>query len=414
MSAGIVPAPVMSSPTDVSPSAAALPTNRNAAAVGVLFIVNGAAYSNWLPRVPEVRDRLGLDNAGLGASLIGGGIGGLIGSFLVARLLTRLGSRRLVLLAAPLLSLVVPLIAVVPSAFALAAVLTSVGLLDVLNDMAMNTQGVIVQDGLGRSIMQRLHGGWSLGFVVGAVVGSIAAATQISLGVHLVAVSAVLLVTLLVVRRWLIPVDPPAPPPVAIEPGRRPRRGITHVMVAIAVMAFAIAWVENTPNEWSAVMLRDVFNVSRATGAATVVFATAMLIGRLCGDHVVDRFGDRAVFDGALVLALFGALVVIVSPWLGLALVGFAVWGLGVSVIFPQLYGMAARLPGTTAGIGLGAMAAGQRLGGLVSPVAVGFVADLHNLRWAFAVIVGTSLVLVVITRRTVASGRPSMIDPVL
>lgn len=384
----------------------AAPTNRNAIAVGALFFVNGASFANWLPRIPEVRDRLGLDNAGLGASLIGGGLGGLIGSFFVGRLLGRVGSRRLVLIAATGVAVLLPLIAVVPSAFALAAVLTALGLLDVQNDMAMNAQGVIVQRGLGRSIMQRLHAGWSLGFVVGAGVGSLAAAAGIGVGTHLSAVSVALLVTLFATRSWLIPVDPPdAPAEPAPEPRSAPRRTLSRVAVAMAVMAIAIAWIEIMPNEWSAVVMSDVFDAKRSAGAATVVFGTAILSGRLVGDHVIDHFGSNAVFDGALAVAVSGAVIVITSPWLWLALVGFAVWGLGVSVIFPQLYGMAATLPGTSAGAGLGAMAVGQRSGALVSPFIVGIIAEQRNLRWSLGAVVAAALVLVAITRSTVSSG---------
>lgn len=378
----------------------AVPSASTARAVGVLFFVNGAVFSNWLPRVPEVRDRLAIDNAGLGAALIGGGLGGLIGSFLVAKLLARLGSRRLVLVAAPLLALLLPLIAVVPSAFALAAVLTALGFLDVFNDMAMNAQGVIVQERLGRSIMQRLHGGWSLGFVVGAAIGSLAAAAHIDVGVHLSTVAVALLVTLFVVRGRLVRIDPQASQAEGAS-----RRGVSRPMVAVGVMAVAIAWIEITPSEWSAVVARDVFHATRAAGAATVVFASAILAARLLGDRVVDRFGSARVFDGAVAVSVVGAAVVITAPTLVLALIGFAIWGFGVSVIFPQLYGMAARLPGTAAGAGLGAMAVGQRLGGLVGPLAVGTIAERSSLRWSFAVLVTAAMVLVLATRRTVAQG---------
>jgi len=63
----------------------------------VLFFVNGAIYGNWIPRLPEIKDRLGVSNAGLGVALIGGGIGGLIGSLAVGAIVARLGSRRVVL-----------------------------------------------------------------------------------------------------------------------------------------------------------------------------------------------------------------------------------------------------------------------------------------------------------------------------
>ena len=379
-------------------------TKRTALAVATLFFVNGAVFSNWLPRIPEVRDRLGVDNRGLGASLIGGGLGGLVGSFVVAYVLARLGSKLAVTIAATSLALLLPLIAVVPSPFALAAVLTAMGFSDVINDMAMNTQGVIVQGRLAGSIMHRLHGAWSLGFVMGAGIGWLASAAEISVGAHLSAVSVVLLIGLYSVRSLLISNDPPPPPPLDAGVGLRSdrRRLYSPVVIAMAVTAVGVAFVEASPNDWSAVALRDLFDAGRLTGLGPVVFAGAMLMGRLVGDHVLARIGPERLVEGALAIAALGAAIVITAPVLAISLVGFAVWGLGVSVMFPQLYSMAATLPGTATGAGLGAMAIGQRLGFMIAPLAIGAIAELRDLRWAFAVIVVAAVAIVSATRRTI------------
>ncbi|MGB8860389.1 MAG: MFS transporter, partial [Ilumatobacteraceae bacterium] len=125
-------------------------TRHSVFAVAALFLVNGATFSNWLPRLPEIRDHLGVGNAGLGATLLGGGLGGIAGSLLVARAMDRLGSRRLLMYAATTLSIGMPLIAVMPIAALLLMLLTLLGALDVCNDVAMNAQGVTVQQQLGR------------------------------------------------------------------------------------------------------------------------------------------------------------------------------------------------------------------------------------------------------------------------
>lgn len=289
--------------TDVSPAPSpSSPRLRHSViAVAVLFFVNGATFSNWLPRIPEIRDSLGIGNAGLGATLLGAGAGGLVGSLLVGRTMDRTGSRRLLVLAASALSVGLPLVAVVPHPVLLLVVLTALGMLDVANDVAMNAQGVIVQQQLGRSIMNRLHATWSLGFTVGAVVGSIAAALEIAVEAHLALVGGVLLVTVLVARRWLVALDPPlAADQVDRRPGR-PRPGRRSPLVAaMALAALAAAALEFTPNEWAAVLMRDEFDAGRGSGAGTVAVAVAMLVGRLLGDHVLDRVGQRRLLLGAI------------------------------------------------------------------------------------------------------------------
>jgi predicted MFS family arabinose efflux permease len=381
-------------------------TRRSGLAVAVLFAVNGATFSNWLPRLPEIRDALDIDNRGLGATLLGGGLGGILGSILVGRVMDGTGSRRLVTLAACALSIGLPLVAIAPTALALAALLTVLGTLDVFNDVAMNAQGVLVQERVGRSIMNRLHAMWSLGFTGGALVGSAAMAAGVGVRIHLLVVGAVLLVTVLVVRRWLVPVDPPV---VTIDTdtvdASAATRRLTPAVVAMALAALAAAMLEIMPNDWAAVYMRDVLDAERAAGFGTVAVAGAMLIGRLGGDHVLDRVGERRLLTGALVVCSLGVAVTVVAPTIPVALAGLAIWGIGMSVVFPQLYATAARLPGTSAGTGLGSMLLGQRFGGMLTAVTVGVLAEWRDLRFAFAAVGSISLLVLAITvGRTVRS----------
>ena len=374
---------------------------RSGAAVAALFFVNGATFSNWLPRIPEIRDRLGLGNAGLGATLLGGGLGGIVGALVVGKVFDRLGSRRLLTLAATALSIGMPLIAFAPNAVVLLLLLTTLGVLDVCNDVAMNAQGVIVQQRLGRSIMNRLHAMWSLGFTGGAVVGSAASTAGASVRAQLVTVGVILFITVVAVRRWLIPEDPPpnadAPADAA---GAMPSKRLSAVTVMMALAALGAVALEATPNDWSAVLMRDVFDFGKAAGFGTMACAGAMLVGRLGGDHVLDRIGERRLFTWAMILVGIGALITVTAPVGAVALVGLVVWGLGLSIVFPQLYASAARLPGVSAGAGLGSMLLGQRLGAMLTAVGVGALAEWQNLRVAFGVVVGIAFAILLVTSR--------------
>ncbi|MGE3328611.1 MAG: MFS transporter [Acidimicrobiia bacterium] len=380
---------------------------RSALAVAALFFVNGMTFSNWLPRIPEVRDRLGMDNAGLGASLIGGGVGGLVGSLLVAKVQRRWGTKRTVLVAATMLAVCLPLIAAASSPLALAAVLTMLGLFDVMNDMAMNAQGVLAQRRVGRSIMNRLHGTWSLGFTLGAMLGSLAAATETPMGVHLLVVGTMMVATVVGVRSLLVPVDDPVS---SVQPSLH--GGPSPLVIAMAFMAVGAACFEGAPNDWGAVLLRDVFDAGRWSGSATVVFAGAMLIGRMGGDHLLDRVGRRRLLTMALSISGLGALIVVVAPGLVVGLVGFAVWGLGISVLFPQIYAAAATLGGVSSGAGLGAMGVGQRLGFLMGPLAIGALTDVVEIQSAIAVAVAASLTVIVVARWWIARSAPGSAAP--
>ncbi len=387
----------------MAPNIDAIRLRHSGAAVATLFFINGATFSNWLPRIPEIRDQLGLGNASLGATLIGGGLGGIVGALVVGRVFDRLGSSRLLTLAATALSISMPLIAFAPNAVVLLLLLTTLGMLDVCNDVAMNAQGVIVQQRLGRSIMNRLHAMWSLGFTAGAVVGSAASAAGASVRAQLVTVGVILFVTVVAIRRWLILVDPP---PNADAPtnaaGVTPSTRLSRVTVMMGLAALGAVALEVTPNDWSAVLMRDVFDFGKAAGFGTMACAGAMLVGRLVGDHVLDRIGERRMFTWAMMLVSVGALITVTAPIGAVALLGLIVWGLGLSIVFPQLYASAARLPGVSTGAGLGSMLLGQRLGAMLTAVSVGALAEWENLRVAFGVVGGIAFAILLVTSRRI------------
>lgn len=360
-------------------------------AVTAVFFVNGATFASWLPRVPEVRDRLDVSLGGLGVVLLGTGLGGLLGSVAAGALVDRLGSRRSCVVAAMVLSSALPLIAVASTPLALGVVLAGLGAVDVLADIGMNVQAAQVQRRASGSVMQRFHGAWSVGALAGAVVASGAAGLGVSLGRQLLVTAVVLVGTVSLAARHLSPADDQATPHV--DGTRR-----APVLALLAGVALCLAVVEGAPGEWSAVFNADVHAATPGiAGLGYLGFAGGMVTGRFLGDEATDRLGGRRVFRLALLLVAVGLAVVTTSPGVALALVGFAVAGLGASVLFPALYLSAADREGIPAGLGLGVMSTGARLGFLASPPLVGAVADATSLRVSLAAVVGLAVVAAVV-----------------
>ena len=365
---------------------------RQTIAVGVLFYVNGAVFSNWLPRVDEVRDRLGVGNGGLGIALLGGGLGGLLGALAIRRILQRMSTLRALRFGATGLAIAFPFVAVVPTVWSLLLVLTITGFLDVVNDSSMNAEAADIQARLANSIMQRVHAMWSLGFVTGGLLGWGASAIDLGLGVHLTIVSCVLVVTINVVLRVLSEGQGAPVVPHESHAERVPRIGV----VFIALIAVAVAFIEVTPNEWSAIALRDLFDAGAVKGAGPVTFAACMLLGRLLGDRLVDRVGGRTTMWWAIWVCFGGMGLTIAAPGIVVALVGFGLWGLGVSVLFPQVYLLAANAKENEPGAGLAVLMLAQRGSFLATSVVVGSIAEVSNIRASFAtVMVGAGLLYV-------------------
>jgi predicted MFS family arabinose efflux permease len=174
------------------------------------------------------------------------------------------------------------------------------------------------------------------------------------------------------------------------------------------------AFVEGAPFDWGALFLTDVTGSSEAlAGTGAILFAVGMLAGRVAGDHVVDRFGATRTLYAGIGLALLALLLVVGLRTAGPALVGFAVWGLGISVALPVLYKLAGSHPSFGEGSGLAALTVGTRLGFMAAPALVGVAATAWSLPTALALVVGiagvASLLAVGLTIATGESNEDSL-----
>jgi len=270
----------------------------------------------------------------------------------------------------------------------------------VMADVAMNAQGVIAQERLQRSIMNRLHGLWSLGFASGTLVGSVCAGLDVDLRVQVVTVAAVLIVLSRVVGRHLQTHDSRHHESTADTPSRR-HLGV--IAVALAIAGAGAISLEGAPNEWASLLMRDEFGIGSWAGFGTVAFGAGMLLGRFSGDHVQERLGFDRMFRFAMVLIVVGLAVAIITNVVVVGLLGLFVSGVGQSVIFPRLYLVAARIPGLSAGAGLGALMVGLRVGGMATTLSMGAISDATNLRMALAVVGIVALMALLVSNAAVA-----------
>jgi MFS family permease len=365
-------------------------------AVAACFFLNGVLYANLVPRLPEVKDALGLSNTALGAAIAALPLGALLAALAAAPLIRRIGSAKLATYGLVALAAALWAAGSAPTWWLLAGALMVAGALDAWVDVAQNAHGLRVQRHYGRSILNGLHGLWSIGAVVGGLLGSAAAGLGLPLSVHL-AVSAVAfsLVAMLVLRLMLPGSDTadvapePEPEDGDVPRPRSARRSAVLLLAVLGVLAACGAFVEDAGSSWSAIYLRDGLAAGAVTaGLGFVALQTAMTVGRLTGDRVVDRFGQRRVarVGGALIAVGMG--VALAVPSVPSTLAGFALAGFGVATLIPAVYAASDAVPGLPHGVGLAVSNWLLRIGFLVSPPLIGLIADASTLRVALLTVV--------------------------
>lgn len=366
----------MTSPDTRPPrSALTLADRRALRAVAAQFFANGAVFASFVPRLPELRDQVDVSVGVLGLLLSVAGVFGLLGSAMAGPLIGRFGSRHVVVAGGIGLAATLPVIGFARSPVVLLVALGLVALLDVLVDVGMNLQGSWISARRHAPVMNRLHGLWSLGTVLGGLTTAWLAGLDVAPKHHLTGAAAVLLLIVLFVGSGMLRVDEhPAHDDARADAGGQSTRGLGPLVALAAAGGCALA-IEVTSSDWAAFRLADDFDASAGlAGLAFAAFTVGMTVGRLAGDWAVGRWGSAVLTSRAIALTFVGMAVAGLVPNQWIVLVGYVLAGLGSAPLFPRLYDAAAQLPGRP-GAGLGALTAGSRLAALSVPAAVGGLA---------------------------------------
>ncbi|WP_316318541.1 MFS transporter [Clavibacter michiganensis] len=408
--------PSPSAPTLSRTPAPTRDVRRARVAVGVLFFTNGAIFANLLPRYPSIKAELGLANVEFGAAVAASPLGALIAGLAAGVLIRRYRSARVAVAATVVASAGILLAGLAPGWLVLAGALFLAGAMDSITDVAQNSHALRVQRLYGRSIINSFHAVWSIGAVAGGIMGAAAAQIRMPLLVHL-SISAALFSALAVLSLlWLLKGPEPEPgeggaahahapdPEADIARAASPRAlGLVTkygVLLALVIIASGGAIVEDAGSSWSAIYLSGDLGASAfVAGLGFISLQGMQFIGRMLGDRMVDRFGQRAIARLGGVLVLVGMGAALAFPSIVGTIVGFGVAGFGVATLIPAAMQAADELPGFKPGTGLTIVGWLLRLGFLISPPVVGAIADASSLRFGLIFIPAAGLLVLVFSR---------------
>jgi fucose permease len=356
-------------------------------AVRAFFFLIGVAVASWAAIVPFAKTRLTLDEATLGTILLASGVGTIVSSLAAAPLLARGGSRQTLAGAGAAVCAFPPLLALAPSAPALAALLFGFGTCTGLLGVAANAQAVAVEARSGRPLMSSFHAQFSLGGLTGAGASSLLLAAGASIAACAGVLAAALLALVLAQRHGLVREDPPAAPAAApfVASARRARGALPPAAVlVIGVMTLSLYLAEGAVLDWAAVFLHEVRGLDVSTAAlGYAAFSVAMAVGRLGGDRVVANLGPVAVVRYGSAVAAAGFVVLVLAPWRVAGLAGCALIGLGASNVVPTLISAAARVSDLNTAAAVSTVVAVGTCGLLAGPALVGYLAHATSLRAA-------------------------------
>ncbi len=360
--------------------------------VFLYFFFVGLCFSSWACRIPEIKSALGLDDAAWGAMLFMIPIGQVIGMSFSGWLISRVGSNRVLRVAAigyalALLMIGVASLNILPELFVAALILF--GFFGNFCNISMNTQGVIVEDYYNRPIMASFHGGWSLAGLLGGVIGLSMTTLGISIPIHFG------FVTLVVVFGSLVQYSN-----LQYDASPRTKRGVERsdepierpsfelFLVLLGVVGF-FGWVsEGTMADWSGLYMQQIVGIDeRFTPIALTLYMVAMTTGRFLLDRSIVKWGRRNVLMICCSSVFVGMAIAVMFPYVITSLIGFMIVGFGTCGVIPILYSVAGEKSKMHTGRALTIVSTISFAGFLIGPPIIGFISEATSLRYSFALI---------------------------
>jgi len=349
-------------------------------AISICFFVSGLVFSSWGSRIPDVKDKYNLSEAGLGGVLFMLPLGALLALPIAGWLVHKWGSKKTTFGAIVIYAFLLFGIASNTSLTSLTVLLFCFGFIGNLGNIAMNTQGLMIQKRLNTPILSSLHAMWSLGaFAAAGLTGLL---HDVVITTHFLLVAGCTLAFVLVAFFYLIVDD------VSAETEQKVFVLPSKSLILLGIICFCVAMSEGAMVDWSSLYYRQTAGsiVENATAGYTA-FAFCMALGRFSGDKLLQRIQPRSILqmNGLLILAGMSISLFIqhpISVMFGYALVGF-----GVSSVIPIVYILAAKNPSMPPSASLAAVSSVGFTGFLVGPPMIGFLAEAIGLRWALTVL---------------------------
>lgn len=354
------------------------------------FFLYAFGFGGFFPRLAELQRTMGVSEGQLGLGLIGAAVGTLVSLSFGGRLIERIGHRRMLLVVPPAIPVWYAIAAHAQGPLALFLILLPAGLLIGAIEVVVNLEADRVEHREGRRIMNRAHAFWSFGFFGAGALGTVCARLGMSPQWQLaLMVPLALVMTVLLLGRF------EAAPARSDDHGGETPHFAAPTLGIMALVALSLSGLvlEGAGFDWSAIYMRDAQGAPAYLGALAVATgAFAQAVTRYLADRHVERHSPVVVARVLLGVLGLGNVLVFFAPNAPLALLGFALMGMGTSVLFPLAMSAAAQRRDRPAAVNVAALAQTAFVSFMLAPPLLGLVAEHAGIRWSFGV--GLPLVL--------------------
>ena len=349
-----------------------------------IFFIQPVVLEVWLALIPKVQSGLNLDTSQLALGLMGTPAGMLMTLPFAGKMANTFGIRKILYIGFPVYFFSITLIGQAGGLYSLFLVLFLVGVCGSLLTLALNVHTSRVEKHTRRVIMNRCHGFWSLGIMAGSFLGSVLESESTVWLILIICASTSFPLAL------LLCLGLPSYENVN-SAGMSPGLVITQfpaILIGICFFTFGISMTEGAMANWASVYVKEMLgSEAQGTGYGFGLFAAFVAFGRFFGDSLKIKLGTIKVARIFVTISILGLICLVIANDLWLALAGFALIGLGVSVGFPLAVTAAASIDDKREASYVAFLSLIALIGFLIGPPIIGFLANTTSIKTGLTIL---------------------------
>jgi predicted MFS family arabinose efflux permease len=360
-------------------------------AVGFLFACSSLLFGTWVAAIPGIKQKLDFTDGSLGLSLLLSPLGAITGVFLSTKVFSRIPVGKWMLAGYILQSIVMTCLVNSVNRPMCWISLYCLGLISFLNGVSANATVNIMEKKYDRLLMSTCHALYSLGGFVSAGFAALMFAVAVPSGLQIIMVACIIITVNIFNRHHLLSNTD------IIHSGSALKFPSLSIL-SISFICMVLFMAEGCVADWSAIYFKEVMHAPKALiSLGYAGFSIAMTVGRLNGDSIVTALGNKKTVIAGSLLAATGFLLVVLSPFIGLTIIGYIIIGFGCSGIVPILFRASGNIPGLSKVEGFAMVTTGGLIGFLAGPSVIGFVSEKAGLSKALSLLIFMMIIAAVV-----------------
>ena len=366
-------------------------------AVTITFIINGFTAGTFVARIPDFKRLLDISNGTLGLSLLFVSIGVFVALRPAGRNSARFGSKPVIFWSTLAVAVSCVLVGLLFNLQWFWFSLFIFGFALATQDVAMNAHAVVVEQSAGRRLMSVFHGMFSVGTLIGGVLGGLFSQWEVTPIQQAITLAVIYLVAAFLVKPLFLPAEVDKH-----DFSTGPRAKHPFIFWIFGLFGLFAAISEGAAGDWGGVLARDAFGATPFISTLPyIVFCTAMIIGRFSGDYLAHRFGASIIIASGGLISGTGLTVGLFIGGVPAIMAAWFLLGLGLSVVIPLMFSAAGTLASTKyAGViapseAVAKVSGVSYFGFVIGPPLIGFIADVIELRWTLLLIAALAYLLI-------------------